>query len=50
VRLITSRIADAVLEGGGAAAKEAAEIPPSPDLPVVTEAEMAAPVEAPAEA
>src|SRR5438876_2262700 len=53
VRLITSRIADAVLEGAGTLAKEAAEaaeIPASPDLPVVTEAEMAAAAEAPAQA
>jgi len=53
VRLITSRIADAVLEGAGTLAKEAAEaaeIPASPDLPVVTEAEMAASAEAPAQA
>ena len=53
VRLITSRIADAVLEGAGTLAKEAAtadEIPPSPDLPLVTEAEMAAAAEAPAQA
>jgi small subunit ribosomal protein S2 len=48
VRLITSRIADAVLEGAGTHAKEAAtadEIPDSPNLPVVTEAEMAASTE-----
>src|SRR5713101_3725640 len=53
VRLITSRIADAVLEGAGTLSKEAAEaaeIPASPDLPVVTEAEMAASAEAPAQA
>ena len=53
VRLITSRIADAVLEGAGTLAKEAAtadEIPASPDLPLVTEAEMAAVAEAPAQA
>src|SRR2546428_1363738 len=53
VRLITSRIADAVLEGAGTLAKEAAtadEIPASPDLPLVTEAEMAAAAEAPAQA
>ena len=51
VRLITSRIADAVLEGAGTLAKETAtadEIPASPDMPVVTEAEMAASAEAPA--
>jgi small subunit ribosomal protein S2 len=49
VRLITSRIADAVLEGAGTHAKEAAaadEIPASPNLPIVTEAEMAAAAEA----
>src|SRR5215475_1096078 len=49
VRLITSRIADAILEGAGTHAKEVAaaeEIPPSPNLPVVTEAEMAASTEA----
>src|SRR6266568_3441153 len=49
VRLITSRIADAVLEGAGTLAKEAAtadEIPDSPNLPVVTEAEMVASAEA----
>ena len=49
VRLITSRIADAVLEGAGTHAKEAAtadEIPDSPNLPVVTEAEMVASAEA----
>jgi len=53
VRLITSRIADAVLEGAGTLAKETAaadEIPASPDLPLVTEAEMAATAEAPAQA
>jgi small subunit ribosomal protein S2 len=53
VRLITSRIADAVLEGAGTLAKEVAtadEIPASPDLPLVTEAEMAAAAEAPAQA
>jgi len=53
VRLITSRIADAVLEGAGTLAKEtstADEIPASPDLPLVTEAEMAATAEAPAQA
>ena len=53
VRLITSRIADAVLEGVGTLAKETAtadEIPASPDMPVVTEAEMAASAEAPAPA
>jgi small subunit ribosomal protein S2 len=49
VRLITSRIADAVLEGAGTHAKEAAtadEIPASPNLPIVTEAEMAGSAEA----
>jgi small subunit ribosomal protein S2 len=49
VRLITARIADAVLEGAGTFAKEEAEAAEeaaaSPDLPVVTEAEMQAPVE-----
>jgi hypothetical protein len=48
VRLITARIADAVLEGAGTFAKEeaeAAEEAAAPDLPVVTEAEMQAPVE-----
>ena len=53
VRLITSRIADAVLEGAGTLAKEAAtadEIPASPDLPMVTEAEMTARAEAPVSA
>ena len=52
VRLITSRIADAVLEGAGTLAKETAEadeIPESKDMPVVTEAEMAASAEAPAQ-
>jgi small subunit ribosomal protein S2 len=43
VRLITSRIADAVIEGSGTLAKqEVEEIPASPDLPLVTEAEMSA--------
>ena len=48
VRLITSRIADAIIEGSGSLAKQEAEaeIPASPDLPVVTEAEMSAPAEA----
>jgi small subunit ribosomal protein S2 len=50
VRLITGRIADAVLEGAGTFAQEEAEaaeeIPAAPELPVVTEAEMQAPVEA----
>jgi len=53
VRLITSRIADAVLEGAGTLAKETAtadEIPASPDMPIITEAEMAASAEAPAQA
>jgi len=47
VRLITSRIADAVIEGTGTHAKQEAEdeIPASPDLPVVTEAEMSGSVE-----
>jgi small subunit ribosomal protein S2 len=49
VRLITARIADAVLEGAGTFAKEEAEAAEeaaaSPDLPVVTEAEMQAPIE-----
>jgi small subunit ribosomal protein S2 len=46
VRLITSRIADAVIEGSGSLAKqEAVEIPASPDMPVVTEAEMSASAE-----
>ncbi len=46
VRLITSRMADAVNEGRGTLAKEEAEeAPAAPDLPVVTEAEMAAPAE-----
>jgi len=46
VRLITSRMADAINEGRGTLAKEEAEeIPAAPDLPVVTEAEMAAPAE-----
>ena len=47
VRLITSRMADAVNEGRGTLQKgEAEEAPASPDLPVVTEEEMAAPAEA----
>jgi small subunit ribosomal protein S2 len=48
VRLITSRIADAIIEGSGSLAKQEAEqeIPASPDLPVVTEAEMSASAEA----
>ncbi len=48
VRLITSRIADAIIEGVGSHAKQEAEeeIPASPDLPVVTEAEMSASAEA----
>src|SRR5262249_31506041 len=49
VRLITSRMADAILEGAGALAKEDAEAEEaagSTDLPVVTEAEMAQPAEA----
>ncbi len=48
VRLITSRIADAIIEGSGSLAKQEAEqeVPDSPDLPVVTEAEMSASAEA----
>jgi small subunit ribosomal protein S2 len=48
VRLITSRIADAVIEGSGSLAKQEVEeaIPASPDLPVVTEAEMTKSAEA----
>jgi small subunit ribosomal protein S2 len=45
VRLITSRMAEAINEGRGALAKEAEEAAAS-DLPVVTEEEMAAPAEA----
>jgi hypothetical protein len=46
VRLITSRIADAIIEGSGTLAKqEVEEIPASPDLPLVTEAEMSATAE-----
>src|SRR5215470_6876052 len=46
VRLITARMADAINEGRGTLAKEdAEEIPASPDLPVVTEAEMSASAE-----
>ena len=49
VRLITARIADAVLEGAGSFAKEEAEAAEeaegASDLPLVTEAEMQAPVE-----
>src|ERR1700693_3693533 len=49
VRLITARVADAVLEGAGSFAKEEAEAAEeaegAPDLPLVTEAEMQAPVE-----
>ncbi len=47
VRLITSRVADAVIEGVGSLAKTEAEEPMSeaPALPVVTEAEMTAPAE-----
>lgn len=49
VRLITARVADAVLEGAGSFAKEEAEAAEeaanATDLPVVTEAEMQAPVE-----
>jgi small subunit ribosomal protein S2 len=48
VRLITSRIADAIIEGSGSHAKQEAEeeIPSSPDMPVVTEAEMTKSAEA----
>ena len=47
VRLITARMADAVNEGRGTLAKEEAEeIPASPDMPLVTEAEMTASAEA----
>jgi hypothetical protein len=48
VRLITSRIADAIIEGTGSLAKQEVEeeIPASPDLPVVTEAEMTKSAEA----
>ena len=48
VRLITSRMADAVIEGAGSLAKTEAEEPAAeaPALPVVTEAEMTAPPEA----
>jgi small subunit ribosomal protein S2 len=46
VRLITARMADAINEGRGSLAKEESEeIPDSPDLPVVTEAEMSASAE-----
>jgi len=46
VRLITSRIADAIIEGSGTLAKqEVEEIPASPDMPIVTEAEMTASAE-----
>jgi small subunit ribosomal protein S2 len=49
IRLITSRMADAVLEGVGSFAKaegaEAEAVPAAADLPLVTEAEMTAPVE-----
>jgi small subunit ribosomal protein S2 len=46
VRLITSRMADALNEGRGTLAKEEAEeSAAAPDLPVVTEAEMTAPAE-----
>ena len=46
VRLITARMADAINEGRGTLAKgEAEEIPSSPDMPVVTEAEMTAAAE-----
>jgi small subunit ribosomal protein S2 len=47
VRLITSRMAEAINEGRGALAKEATEeAPVTSDLPVVTEEEMAASAEA----
>jgi small subunit ribosomal protein S2 len=47
VRLITSRMAEAINEGRGALAKEAVEeAQAASDLPVVTEEEMAAPAEA----
>ena len=48
VRLITSRIADAIIEGIGSLAKQEIEeeIPASPDMPVVTEAEMTKSAEA----
>jgi small subunit ribosomal protein S2 len=47
VRLITSRMAEAINEGRGALAKEAVEeARAASDLPVVTEEEMAAPAEA----
>ncbi|HET7874889.1 MAG TPA: 30S ribosomal protein S2 [Methylomirabilota bacterium] len=48
VRLITSRIADAILEGAGTLAKEQSEeaVQAAADLPVVTEAEMTASAEA----
>ncbi len=48
VRLITSRMADAVIEGAGSLAKTEAEEPAAeaPALPVVTEAEMTTPAEA----
>ena len=49
VRLITARVADAVLEGAGSFAKEEAEAAEeaegAPDMPLVTEAEMQTPVE-----
>ena len=46
VRLITARMADALNEGRCTLAKETGEeIPAAADLPVVTEAEMAAPAE-----
>jgi small subunit ribosomal protein S2 len=49
VRLITARMADAVLEGAGSFAKEEAEAAEeaegAADLPLVTEAEMQTPVE-----
>jgi len=43
VRLITSRIADAILEGAGTLAKEEAEEAASASAPVISEAEMSAP-------
>jgi len=49
VRLITARVADAILEGAGTYAKEEAEaaegMTASADLPLVTEGEMQTPVE-----
>ena len=49
VRLITARVADAILEGAGSFAKEEAEAAEeaegAADMPLVTEAEMQTPVE-----